>query len=90
MENEGDKEERQRKKEPATTPVAFDFREESEGRRHRPANRPGVPTRKTTPVVCSTADGPSHPIAHVLSCHGYRGRYGVGVSDGGPRYFKGC
>lgn len=61
----------------ATTPVAFDFREESEGHRHRPANRPGVPTRKTTPVVCSTADGPSNPIAHVLSRHGYRDRYAL-------------
>jgi len=96
-------EERQRKKGWLLTPVAFDFREESEGRRHRPANRPGVPTRKTTPVVCSTADGPSHPIAHVLSRYGYRGWYaaddedddiddedsGGGGYDGSPRYFKG-
>lgn len=92
---EADGEERQRKKGRLPTPVAFDFREESEGRRHRPANRPGVPTRKTTPVVCSTAESPSHPIAHVLSRYGYRGEYaaddddGGGGCDGGPRYFKG-
>ncbi|EFN64863.1 hypothetical protein EAG_03634 [Camponotus floridanus] len=30
-------------------PVAFDFREESEGRRHRPANRPGVQHEKPPP-----------------------------------------
>lgn len=70
---EGGQEKRQKKKGTAATPVAFDFREESEGHRHRPANRPGVPTRKTTPVVCTTAaDGPSRAIAHVLRRHGYR------------------
>lgn len=36
-----------------------------------------MPTRKTTPVVCSTADGPNYPIAHVLSRHGYRDRYAL-------------
>lgn len=91
---EGDEEKRQRKKGRLTTPVAFDFREESEGRRHRPANRPGVPTRKTTPVVCFTADSPSHPhracarspwIPREIRGGGDNG----GVGDGGPWYFKG-
>lgn len=43
------------KRGPPPSSVAFDFWKESEdtGSRHRPANRPGVPTRKTTPVMCS-------------------------------------
>jgi len=72
-----------------TTPVAFDFREESEGHRHRPANRPGVPTRKTTPwcVPRRMAELPHRACAQ-SSCIPRQIRADGGCS-GGLRYFKG-
>jgi len=42
-----------------------------------PSQPPGCANTKNHPVVCSTADGPSNPIAHVLSRHGYGDRYAL-------------